>query len=222
MVDIRNGGRAGFFFMAGPLPQDEAFHRFADGRTVPGIENFWNVASNLPFAIKGILGLHRFRGVTDRILFSGIFMTALGSGWYHLAPDDTRLVWDRLPMTIVFTSFVVAVVSSNLGTKHNTYLLAAPLIAGAGSVVWWALTNDLRPYAVVKFGPILDLAPMLFRSEHRGYLLAIVGLFGLAQAFKLADKAMALAFMISGHTLKHLAAGWATGEIYAWRRSSQA
>ncbi|MDM5181921.1 hypothetical protein PO883_32625 [Massilia sp. DJPM01] len=33
-----------------------------------------------------------------------IGLTAFGSSWYHLAPDDTRLVWDRLPIALACVS----------------------------------------------------------------------------------------------------------------------
>ena len=42
-----------------PLLQDQAYHQFADQRELFGIPNFWNVVSNLPFAV-GAVGLLRF------------------------------------------------------------------------------------------------------------------------------------------------------------------
>ncbi len=202
-----------FFVFSAPIPQNEAFHRFADARTIFGMPNFWNVISNLPFIIVGILGLCRFRGTTDRVVFVGILFTGFGSAWYHLAPTDVSLVWDRLPMTVVFMSFLAAVIAPD-----RLALLVSFLAAGAGSVLWWAATNNLRPYGVIKFGPILLLAPLLVRSEHRKHLMVVIVLFGLAQVLELADPAMMLRFALSGHTLKHLVATTATWEIYRWRR----
>jgi len=43
------------------VPQDPAYHRFADDRSWLGIPNFQNVASNLPFLIVGAIGLVRLR-----------------------------------------------------------------------------------------------------------------------------------------------------------------
>jgi len=40
-----------------PIPQPLSYHNFADHRSWLGIPNFNDVASNLPFAIVGILGL---------------------------------------------------------------------------------------------------------------------------------------------------------------------
>ena len=36
-------------FLLPPIPQDPAYHNFADQRTLYGVPNFWNVVSNLPF-----------------------------------------------------------------------------------------------------------------------------------------------------------------------------
>jgi len=32
----------------------------------------------------------------------GLRLTAVGSAYHHLAPDNQRLSWDRLPMTLAF------------------------------------------------------------------------------------------------------------------------
>jgi hypothetical protein len=87
-----------------------------------GVPNFINVASNLPFLVVGALGLglllrHGAVGpngpVLERaergpllVLFAGVLLTAFGSSWYHLAPDNDRLVWDGLPMTVAFMGFL--------------------------------------------------------------------------------------------------------------------
>ena len=57
-----------------PIPQDPAYHAFADQRTLFGIPNFWNVVSNLPFIVIGAIGLihHRDNPATI-VLFAGIF-----------------------------------------------------------------------------------------------------------------------------------------------------
>src|ERR1700704_1230682 len=41
----------------GPITQAESYHHFADERTILGIPNAWNVASNLPFLAVGLYGL---------------------------------------------------------------------------------------------------------------------------------------------------------------------
>jgi hypothetical protein len=36
------------------------------------------------------------------VMFAGLSLTAFGSGYYHLAPDNARLVWDRIAIMMVF------------------------------------------------------------------------------------------------------------------------
>ena len=39
----------GFLALLPKIPQDQAYHLFADQRVLVGIPNFWNVVSNIPF-----------------------------------------------------------------------------------------------------------------------------------------------------------------------------
>jgi hypothetical protein len=49
---------AGGVVLFGPaLGQDPAYHRFADQRTLLGVRNLLNVATNAPFAVIGALDL---------------------------------------------------------------------------------------------------------------------------------------------------------------------
>ena len=42
-----------------PIPQDLAYHEFADRRTFAGIPNLLDVLSNLPFLVIGLTGLYQ-------------------------------------------------------------------------------------------------------------------------------------------------------------------
>ncbi len=208
---------AAFFIFVPRIPQDEAYHQFADGRAIAGVPNFWNVVSNLPFAVVGILGLRKLHGLTNRVLFTGVLLTCFGSAYYHWAPSDARLVWDRLPMTVIFMSFLTCIITEKKDTRSTVNILALLLVLGVGSVVWWGVTNDLRPYAAIKFGPILLLLPFLWSSSERAYLWALLGLFGLAQVAELSDPAIYSLIPLSGHTAKHFIASGATYCILQWR-----
>ena len=111
-------------------------------------------------AISGCrsMGLLEFRDRASRILFFGVFCTSLGSAYYHLAPDNARLFWDRLPMTIAFMSlFAIAI---------NRRKLAVPFVLlGVGSVVWWRMTDNLWPYGLVQFGTMAALLVIAARRE---------------------------------------------------------
>jgi uncharacterized membrane protein len=103
----------GVTFLFPAIPQDEAYHNFADTRALLGVPNCLNVISNAFFLLVGILGIgfvfsraaqrnHTFVDRRERwpyfVFFVGVALTAFGSSYYHLSPNDHTLVWDRIPM----------------------------------------------------------------------------------------------------------------------------
>ena len=50
----------GALLLLPPILQDQSYHRFADKRTLLGVQNFWNVVSNFPFIAIGAVGLRQF------------------------------------------------------------------------------------------------------------------------------------------------------------------
>ncbi len=219
-----------------PIPQSQDYHNFADRRALLGIPNFLNVISNAAFLLVGALGLlflSRQRGsypgspFTERaeqwpyaILFLGIGLTGLGSAYYHLAPDNARLVWDRLPMTIAFTAILSTIIAERISVKAGLLSLVPLVVVGIGSVVYWQVTElggrgDLRSYIIVQFYPMLAilLIMLLFPSRYSRStdLLGAVAFYALAKAFEAFDtQIFAVGHIVSGHTLKHLAAALAT------------
>lgn len=123
--------------------QPLSYHHFADQRSWLGIPNFGDVASNLLFAIFGIWGLWfllrltpqelavRFADSRERwfyvFVLLGLLLTAVGSSYYHLGPDKNRLVWDRLPMTIVFMSLGAAVIAERNSIRVGAVAVADPV-----------------------------------------------------------------------------------------------
>jgi hypothetical protein len=110
-----------------PIPQDPAYHRFADARTLLGVPDFWNVASNLPFLLVGLAGLAwlaRHAAAIEPVLrrawgllFAGVSLVGLGSAWYHLQPGNAALVWDRLPMTLAFMALFAIVLGEHIDLR---------------------------------------------------------------------------------------------------------
>jgi energy-converting hydrogenase Eha subunit A len=212
------------------IPQPQSYHAFADQRRWLGIPNFGDVASNLLFALGGAWGLifmfgqrgaERFIDPRERwayvFVFLGLLLTAVGSSFYHLAPDNARLVWDRLSMTLAFMGLVSAMISERVGVRAGLYLLPVLLLIGAGSVIlWWHSeargAGDLRPYAAVQVYSVLVLPILLLLPPRytRSWDFAVVfGFYVLAKGFEVADRQIFSIdqHTISGHTLKHLAAG---------------
>jgi hypothetical protein len=204
-----------------------------------------NVISNLPFLLVGILGLCLVIGLSLRaptapagqcfldeserrpfvILFLGVFFTGLGSAYYHWEPDNDRLVWDRLPLAIAFMAFFASTLGERIQVQAGTWLLFPLVLLGAGSVVNWAHTDDLRIYAVVQYYPLLIIPVMLWffppRYTGAGYVWGSLGWYVLAKIFELhaVDYGIfSLGQLVSGHTLKHLAAAVSVFWIFLFLR----
>ena len=194
-------------FLHGPIAQDPAYHAMADTRSFFGISNAMNVLSNLAFLAVGVYGLTLSRRAPYVVFFIAAILTAIGSGYYHLAPDDSRLVWDRLPMTIAFMALLTAIASERIGISSWCLI---PLIAlGIFSVAYWTRTGDLRACVAVQFGSLILMILLLslYPAPHSSYLWAGVAAYAAAKVFEFADKQVfAIGHIISGHTLKHLAA----------------
>jgi len=220
-----------------PVAQDPGYHHFADTRSMFGVPNFLNVVSNLPFFLVGIAGLYfvvhdkHLTGATVawRVLFASVSLTALGSSYYHLAPANDTLLWDRLAMTIGFMSFVAIVVGEYLSERTATRLLLPLLLLGIASVLYWAHTEslgqgDLRAYALVQFLPVV-LIPMIVvlyreRSDLGPYIGAMILFYISAKLFELFDaEVFAAGHLVSGHSLKHLFGAMApAGLLYGLTR----
>ncbi len=234
-------------FAVPPIAQDPAYHDFADERGWLGIPNFGDVVGNAPFILFGLMGLlfvkntpqqdPRFSMSGEQLLwlvfFFGTFLVGFGSGYYHLNPTNETLVWDRLPMTIAFMSFFSLVlmerVDEGLGRRLFPYLL----LLGIASVFYWDYTEslgrgDLRPYALVQFLPLVLIPFILwkFPARYTGlkYLGYTLGWYLLAKLLEHFDDEIfgMLEKMVSGHTLKHIAAamGVYTMLLYVKRRES--
>lgn len=211
-----------------PIPQDLAYHAFADRRTILGVPYALNVLSNVGFVVAGVWSLARvaraslpaWERAAGGLFAVGLVLTGLGSAWYHLAPDNATLVWDRLPLSALFPTVFAVVIGDRVGVGAGRALLAPLALGAVGSVVWWRLADDLRPYALAQFLPMLLIPLMLALLPGRrpvGPLLWGIGLYATAKVAELADPVVfALTGVVSGHTLKHLLAAAASALIALW------
>jgi hypothetical protein len=165
---------AAFFAFVPPNVQNQSYHLFADASTILGIPNCWNVVSDLPFAIVGLLGLWKLRGLADRVLFAGILLICIGSGYCHLAPSDFCLVWDRLPMTVVFMAVLACALTEQNNLRNQIWTLTMFVAFGIASVIWSTWTGDLRLYILVQFGSLLLLVPSLRFVRGARFLAAVL------------------------------------------------
>ena len=195
-----------------PIAQDQSYHEFADQRTFFGIPNFWNVVSNFLFIAVGAVGLWQFhRDPAIVVLFLGILLTGFGSAYYHLDPNDRTLFWDRLPMAISFMAILAIAIEERVDEKAGAVLLWPLIAVGVLSLLLWRWTGDLRLYGWVQFFPCVAL-PLLFllfppKYTATSYWFIAAALYALAKLFEFYDNAIySVGSILSGHTLKHIAA----------------
>ena len=211
---------AAMFVFVAPIPQPLAYHAFSDPRGWLGIPNFGDVMSNAPFVVVGLYGLwvlikHPSPGAWSAdarmalaVFFIGVVLVGPGSAYYHWAPDNATLFWDRLPMTVGFMGLLSAVIWDRLGVRWALPVLIA---VGAFSAIYWRISDDLRAYILVQFLPVLLIPLIMALWPHGKWITwrAIVGAFVFYALAKLTEHfdAEVLALLgesISGHTIKHL------------------
>ena len=210
------------------IAQDPTYHTFADRRAFLGIPYFFDVFTNLAFLAAGVAGIRlcvRGSGALGArwawmTCFVGVVLVCFGSGYYHLAPDNDSLVWDRLPMGIGFMGLLVAVLAEHINSRLEKWLLLPAVLIGIASVLYWRYTGDLRLYVLVQFLPLLmlPLVLLLFKSPytHRGLLLLALAIYVLSKVAEYYDAVVfaATGEALSGHALKHLLAALSLFVIY--------
>ena len=215
-----------------PIAQDASYHNFADQRLLWGIANFFNVFSNLAFVLVAIYALLSFYPLTAGryraeihylyfLFYVAVGLVALGSGYYHLQPDNQSLFWDRLPMTMAFMLLFAVIVAEYVSVRLAKIICWPLLAIGVGSVCYWQLSeangaSDLRLYVLVQFLPmiIIPLILVFFSSKQSANL----GYWQLLTAYLLAKLCEHFDQVIynftggiSGHSLKHLVAAAGIG-----------
>ena len=229
-------------FSIDPIAQDPGYHHFADQRGLINVPNFFDVISNLAFVIVGVMGLRLIGsgwatgGLPELqavylTFFVGVFLTGFGSAYYHFHPDNQTLLWDRLPMTIAFMALFSAIVGETISYRIALKLFIPLLVAGMASVVYWHVSElngsgDLRPYVLVQFLPIvlIPLMLVLFTSRLNGnkYIWGIIGAYAVSKLMEHFDSRIYNALgVVSGHSLKHLVAAFATFIFYLALRNRQ-
>jgi len=211
----------------GAISQDLSYHDFADKRVIFGIPNFFDVATNITFALFGMVGFvfsiknrQKEAGWSWITFFFGVAIVSFGSGYYHLNPNNDTLVWDRLPMTIGFMGLFIAILSEFVNKNIERYFLIPAILLGFSSVIYWHFFDDLRFYFWIQFTPLLTipLAIILFKGKytHQRYLIFALLFYLFAKITETYDKEI-FAFIneqLSGHSMKHLFASIGPFYIY--------
>ena len=218
-----------------PTSQSNEYHQFVDQRIYFGIPNFFNVVSNIFLLFSGLAGIifllcpqkfliHKaFINFSERwpyfILFLSVIMASLASAYYHLAPDNSRLVWDRIPIAIGVMTLFSIVVIERISIKIGLIALPFLILAGIGSVMYWYWSEqyssgNLNYYIVVQFYSILAIIFLVknFSSRYTSgaYFYVVIMFYAFAKIAELADyEIFSLGQVISGHSVKHFFVGLA-------------
>jgi hypothetical protein len=219
--------------------QPQSYHDFADQRALSGLPHAANVLSNFVFLLIGVAGLaYTTSGWTRtrpqafacaaaarpfQVLFAGTALTAFGSAWYHLDPNDATLIWDRLPIALGFSGLVAGVLADR-APGWASALTAALAVTACGTVLYWATSGNLLPYlamqAVYVGVALAATTTVASRYTHARWIYGAAALYVLALAAERYDHELhtALAGAVSGHTVKHLIAAAAIAVVYAMLR----
>lgn len=223
----------------GPLPQDPAYHVLADTRTVFGfIPRAGDVLSNLAILAAGLFGLVLRPRMTVapearaavNVLIAATILTAFGSAYYHWAPTNATLVWDRLPMAIVLMSLLVLVMADRVHPLFARDALWPFTGLGAASVILWGVSEamgqgDVFLYLIVRIGAGVAIAFLLIlrRPRHTGtkWLVAALACEIVMASVQHFDREVfqVTGGLVSGHNLKHVMAGVALAFVFWWLRA---
>lgn len=199
--------------------QDQSYHHFIDKRMFFGIPNTMDVLSNIFFLVVGFLGLSIQKNRSWLIFFISIVLVAPGSAYYHWAPDDFTLIWDRLPMSVGFMALYVILLSEHVSEKLEKTLPVA-IMLGLASVMVWVLTTDLRLYFWIQFSSFLTIPMILIlypsRFSHKSFYVYTLIAYALAKIVEVKDEYVfeLTHHVISGHSLKHILAAVGIGMLW--------
>jgi hypothetical protein len=217
-------------YLAPPLAQDPLYHQFADQSHWSGIAHPMDVLSNLSFALFGFMGLRQIARMgyshtpgaskpislcCAQIFFVGLIATALGSGWYHLNPQDATLLWDRLGMAMAFVGLLSLLAATQVSERAAIWTLGLASVVSIVALGAWQFDANLLPWVVLQAGGLLLIlgmgllrsgAPHTRRVSIRWWCLVLA--YGLAKVFELHDHQVAdlLHGAFTGHAIKHLLA----------------
>lgn len=202
-------------------------HPFVDARERWGVPNAMDVLSNLPLAMAGLCGLwallrHRGRaGARPAMVFffAGLLLAALGSAWYHWAPDAVGLALDRLGMAVTFAGALALAIDERVGPRPAALVLRTVLPMALVSAELPLTHDNAWPWVVVQFGGMAWMALAALQPPRPGALGVrlgvLIAIYALAKLFELGDEAVFLVTgqTVSGHSLKHVVAALAAWPV---------
>lgn len=203
-----------------PIALPAGYHAFADHSHVGGLHPFGDTVSNLAFLFAGLFVFVRARSGQERWLAAALCLTCFGSWYYHLRPDDARLLVDRLPMAPAFAAMAGIILFDKDERKGliHTALLSVLFMAAAFLALWSG--NQSIWVAAQVYVLLLLVVAAVTRPEMRAAAIATFALYVGAKLFEGLDHEIQhLTGFVSGHTIKHILAALAPVMWFAlWRR----
>lgn len=199
-------------------------HSFVDARTLWGIPNAIDVLSNLTFLVLGSWGLWTLRRVPNLqgatrqslgLFFIGLILTCLASSYYHLAPSVWGLAIDRAGMTVAFAGVLALACAEHVSQRAARWMWPALLTAGFFAIGIQYELGAIAPWVVVQFGGIAVVLWASTMPRQTGAIglrwSALIGMYAVAKVLEMGDDAVfhASQGLVSGHSLKHIAASLA-------------
>ncbi|HMN20007.1 MAG TPA: hypothetical protein PKA16_01295 [Ottowia sp.] len=213
-----------------PQQLPAGYHDLADRRTLLGVPHALNMLSNLAFLLLGTWGWRCLQclrpgsiGQAQRelcsLFFGGLMLVAVCSAIYHATPGAAGLGIQRLGMCLAFASLLGLAAADRVSVRAGLVLALLASIAAPAAVLVAVASGNTTPWTVLQAGGLailLGLMGLRPRPQALGIsLFAVLGLYSLAKALEFADAAV-LAWtqgLVSGHTLKHLAAAFAAWPV---------
>jgi hypothetical protein len=205
-------------------------HPFVDARTLWGIANAMDVLSNLAFLPLGLWGLHALYRApaahtatrqSATVFFVGLILTCFASSYYHLAPSPWGLAIDRAGMAVAFAGVLGLVSAERVSLRAAPWVWGVVLAVAMPSIMLNYATGIIAPWAVVQFGGMAVVLWAARQAPVAGGLGirwgVLVAIYVVAKLCELGDEAVfhATQGIVSGHSLKHLAASAAALPVIA-------
>lgn len=212
-------------------------HPFVDARAILGIPNAGDVLSNLPFAVFGIWGVgalyrapvvHTATRQAATVFFLGLLLTCCSSSFYHWAPDAWGLAVDRAGMAVAFAGVLGLACAERVSLRAAPWVWGSVLTAGFLAIALNLSAGQIAPWAVVQFGGMAVVLWMAAQRPLPGALGVrwgvLIAWYALAKLLELGDATVFqfTGHLVSGHSLKHIAASLAAWPvIHALRHNAQ-
>ncbi|CAM8919683.1 unnamed protein product [Rhodiola kirilowii] len=179
------------FILSPKLPHSPKHHSYADKRNFLGVPNTLNVITNFPFLIVGVLGLvlclqGSFFVISSKgealgwtLFYLSIVGVAFGSAYYHIKPDDTRVMWDTLPMMTAHSALLYSLLVERVGIRMGLTCLSALLGLAFLCTCCERTFDDLRLCVIYQLIPstVITVVTLFYPSKftHSRYWLWSAG-----------------------------------------------